>query len=512
MYEDKGRVMKIDSKTVNYENFIHHGEIKLSSNKEFVEFINAGHDFLIDQISSGRPIYGITTGYGEAGSNYAAFEEAEEMQKNLYRFCGVGVGEFLSAEVSRIMMTVRLISLSKGKSGVSYELLKRFELLLNKEIYPLIPSQGSVGASGDLSPLSYIAAVIAGEREVIYNGVERKTIDVYNELGIKPYVFKAKEALAVINGTATMSAIAINAISEFETLLNTTESFVAAIFEVLLCDITALEPFVHESKPFDGQIQTAKNILAKCEGSELTHKAFSRYENFYQESEQNIQDRYSIRCAPQVLGVVRDNLEIAKKWIQTEINGVNDNPLIDHIGKKIYTSGNFYGGYIAHAMDTMRICVGNVADLLDKEFALLVDHKFNKGLGESLKINKKSTHHAFKLIQVTLSSLSADILMNTNAASLYSRSTESFNQDKVSMGTTAARNFAKQIPDLSNMLSIAFIGIAQAVDIRGIDKCSLRLQKTHKEIRKIVTKLEEDRRLDLDIRAVREMVVSGKFA
>ncbi len=504
--------MIVDNNIVSYENFMHNEKIKLSDKKEFIEFINEGHEFLIRQIRDGRPIYGITTGYGEAGSNYAAFEEAEELQKNLYRFCGVGVGEYLSADVSKIMVTIRLISLSKGKSGVSYNLLKRFEILLDNEIYPLIPSQGSVGASGDLAPLSYIAAVIAGEREVIYKGEERNTEDVYKELGIEPYIFKAKEALAVINGTAAMSSIAIHAIKEFEILLESMESFVAAIFEVLLCDTTPLEPFVHESKPFPGQKTTAANIYAKCKDSKLTHKAFSRYENFHLEEEQNIQDRYSIRCAPQVLGVVRDNLDIAKKWIKTEINGVNDNPLIDHIGGHIYTSGNFYGGYIAHAMDTMRISVGNLADLLDKEFALLIDHKFNKGLGESLKINEKSTHHAFKLIQVTLSSLSADVIMNTNAASLYSRPTESLNQDKVSMGTTAARNFQKQMPDLANMLSIGFLGIAQAVDIRGYDECSKHLQGLFNSVREVVSKLEEDRRLDLDIKAVNKILLDGKFA
>jgi len=503
--------MIVDNRIIDYEDFTHNEKIELSKEKEFIDFINSGHKFLLKQISDGRPIYGITTGYGEAGSNYTAFEEAEELQKNLYRFCGVGVGDNLSAEISKIMVTIRMISLSKGKSGVSYDLLKRFEILLTNEIYPIIPSQGSVGASGDLSPLSYIAAVIAGEREVYYKGEERKTIDVYNELGIEPYVFKAKEALAVINGTATMSSIAIKAIQEFELLLESMESFVAAIFEVLLCDITPLEPFVHESKPFLGQKTTAAKILGKCVDSKLTHKAFSRYENFHLEEEQNIQDRYSIRCAPQVLGVVRDNLDISKNWIQTEINGVNDNPLIDPIGEKIYTSGNFYGGYIAHAMDTLRICVGNLADLLDKEFALLIDHKFNKGLGESLKLNENSTHHAFKLIQVTLSSLSADILMNTNAASLYSRPTESLNQDKVSMGTTAARNFSKQLPDLENMLSIAFLGIAQAVDIRGYDKCSEHLKNCYNEIRKHVTKLEVDRRLDLDIKTVCKLLKEGKF-
>lgn len=504
--------MVIDNSVASYEKFTHNEKIKLSTDQKFIDFINAGQEFLLTQIRDGRPIYGITTGYGEAGSNYAAFEEAEELQKNLYRFCGVGVGKYLSVSVVKIMLTIRLISLSKGKSGVSYNLLKRFEILLENEIYPLIPSQGSVGASGDLAPLSYIAAAIAGEREVFYKGEERNTADVYKELGIEPYVFKAKEALGVINGTAAMSAIAIDAIQRFEILLDSMESFVASIFELLLCDTTPLEPFVHECKPFEGQKKSAFNIFAKCKDSKLTHQAFSRYENFHLEKEQNIQDRYSIRCAPQVLGVVRDSLEVAKKWIQTEINGVNDNPLIDHINQRIYTSGNFYGGYIAQAMDSMRICAGNVADLLDKEFALIIDHKFNKGLGESLKINNSSTHHGLKLIQVTLSSLAADVMMNTMAASLHSRPTESLNQDKVSMGTTAALNFEKQLPDLANMLSIAFIGMAQAVDIRGVEKCSAYLQKNYNTVREVVKVMEDDRRSDIDIKAVNEILLGGKLA
>jgi len=504
--------MLINDKIVSYANFLHDSSIKLDDSQEFIDFINAGHDFLIENISAGRPIYGVTTGYGEAGQNYAAFEEAQELQKNLFSFHGCGVGEYLSSDVSRIMVTIRLISLSKGKSGVSYDLLKRFEMLLEKKLYPVIPAQGSVGASGDLTPLSYIAAVIAGEREVYFNDQIRSTKEVYEELNIEPYVFKPKEALGVMNGTATMSAISINAINKFEKILATTESFVASIFELLLCDITPLEPFVHESKPFDGQKTTAANILAKCKNSKLTHEAFGRYDKFHLEAEQNIQDRYSIRCSPQVLGIVHDNLTIAKKWIETEINGVNDNPLIDHIGKKIYTSGNFYGGYVCHAMDTMRICVGNVADLLDKEFGLLVDHKFNKGLGESLKLNKKSTHHGFKAMQITLSSLTADVIMNTVPASLNSRPTESFNQDKVSMGTTAALHFAKQLPDLTNMLSIALIGMAQAVDLRGKEKCSVFLQSNYEKIREEVEALEYDRRMDIDIKVINKMILDGVFA
>jgi len=504
--------MLINNRVISYENFLHDSSVTLDDSKEFIDFINAGHDFLIENISQGRPIYGVTTGYGEAGQNYAAFEEAEELQRNLYSFHGCGVGEYLSEEVSRIMVTIRMISLSKGKSGISYDLLKRFEMLLQKKIYPLIPSQGSVGASGDLTPLSYIAAVIAGDREAYYEGEIRDTAELYKELGIEPYVFKPKEALGIMNGTAAMSAIAINAIKKFETILATTESFVASVFELLLCDVTPLEPFVHESKPFDGQMKTAANILAKCEDSKLTHEAFGRYDQFHLEAEQNIQDRYSIRCAPQVLGVVHDNLVIAKRWIETEINGVNDNPLIDHIGKKIYTSGNFYGGYVCHAMDTMRICVGNVADLLDKEFGLLVDHKFNKGLGESLKLNKKSTHHGFKAMQITLSSLTADVIMNTVPASLHSRPTESFNQDKVSMGTTAALHFAKQLPDLTNMLSIAIMGMAQGVDLRGKSEVSAFLAANYDKVRAEVAPLKFDRRMDIDIKVINKMILEGAFA
>lgn len=504
--------MLINNRVISYKNFLHDDSVKLDDSKEFVDFINAGHDFLIENISQGRPIYGVTTGYGEAGQNYTAYEDAQELQRNLYSFHGCGVGAYLSEEVSRIMLTIRMISLSKGKSGISYDLLKRFEMLLQRKIYPVIPSQGSVGASGDLTPLSYIAAVIAGDRECYYEGQIRDTAELYKELGIEPYVFKPKEALGIMNGTAAMSAIAINAIDKFETILATTESFVASVFELLLCDITPLEPFVHDSKPFDGQRRTAANILAKCIDSKLTHEAFGRYDKFHLEAEQNIQDRYSIRCSPQVLGVVHDNLEIAKRWIETEINGVNDNPLIDHIGRKIYTSGNFYGGYVCHAMDTMRICVGNVADLLDKEFGLLVDHKFNKGLGESLKLNKKSTHHGFKAMQITLSSLTADVIMNTVPASLHSRPTESFNQDKVSMGTTAALHFAAQLPDLTNMLSIAIIGMAQAVDLRGRDNCSEFLQKNYDKVREEVAALEFDRRMDLDIKVINKMLLEGAFA
>lgn len=505
--------MVIDNRCISYEEIIEAKNIKLSNKKEFIEEFILGHDFLMEQIRGGKPVYGVTTGYGSSGKNYLTFDDSKTLQKNLYRFHGCGVGDHLSYESARYAVLIRLISLSKGHSGISCELLQRLQMLLEKDIIPVIPSLGSVGASGDLTPLSYVAAVIAGEREVYFKGKERKTEDVYKDLDIKPYVFKPKEALALMNGTAIMSAIAITSFKRFEILLKSMESFVAGMYEVLLSDDTPLREFVHDdSKPFAGQTQVAKNIREKIKGSKLTHGRDDRYDKFFNDNDLNIQDTYSIRCAPQIIGVVRDNLEISKKWVEQEINSVNDNPLIDGKNKKLYTSGNFYGGYVAHAMDTLKICVANVADLLDKEFALLVDDKFNRGIGENLKIAQENYYHGFKAMQITLSSLSADIIKNTTAASIHSRPTESLNQDKVSMGTTAALDFKKMNKVLEDMLSIAFIGMAQAVDIRGKEKVSPRLLKTFKTIRKEVAPLIEDRRMDIDIKKVKTMLNAGKFA
>ena len=503
--------MIIDERYITLSEIINSDKIEISNDKKFIDHINETHNFLINEIKDGKPIYGITTGYGASGKNYVSYEDSKILQTNLFRFHGCGVGKKLSYKVCKYALIARTISLSKAKSGVSIELLKRLEMLIQKDIIPVIPSQGSVGASGDLTPLSYIAAVVAGEREVYYKGEIKDVMEVYKELNITPYTFKPKEALAIMNGTTIMSAIALAAIEEFETILDSMESFVAGMFEVLLGDDTPVADFVHLSKPFSGQIQSAKNIKRKIEDSKLTHGRDDRYDKFFADNDLNIQDNYSMRCAPQVLGVIRDNLEISKNWVEQEINSVNDNPLIDGVNKKIYTSGNFYGGYVAHAMDTLKICAGNLADLLDKEFALLVDHKFNRGLGENLKLSHEPFYHGFKAMQITLSSLSADVMKNTTAASIFSRPTESLNQDKVSMGTTAANDFSKMIPDLYNMLSVAFIGMAQAVDIRGKDLVSPHLTNIYENIRKDVKPLYEDRRMDFDIEKVYTLIQMKKF-
>jgi len=505
-------LLDINGEHITFEGLRSCDQAVVSDNVPFRKKIEDSHAFLLEEIAKGKPIYGVTTGYGESGKNYSAFEEAKTLQKNLFRFHGCGVGEYLSHEECKRILLIRLTSLSKGYSGVTVALLERMALLYNSDIIPRIPSQGSVGASGDLTPLSYIAAVIAGEREVYYRGEVRAASDVYAELGIEAHELEPKEALAIMNGTATMSGVAVEAMVKFENWMHAYESFIAGLFEVMHADGTPLQPLVHEVKPFSGQIRCAAQIAAKLKGSEIVQAQDERYEKFFEREELCIQDKYSIRCTPQVLGIVWDNLELSKKWVETECNAVNDNPIIDGEGKKIYTSGNFYGGYVAHAMDTLKICAANAADLLDKQFSLVVDHKFNRGIGENLKLSDKAYHHGFKAMQITLSSLSADVMMNIVPASVFSRPTESLNQDKVSMGTTAALNFKRIQPDLDNMLAIAFMGLAQAVDIRSEQGISPHLKKIYQTVRSAVAPLIEDRRMDGEIEAVVAMIRSGALS
>lgn len=501
----------INDQFIPYESVANASEIKLDASALFRDKIAAAEKLLLKEISDGKPIYGVTTGYGDSGKNYLVSEDARILQVNLYRFHGCGVGELLSEKEIFNTLLVRLISISKGYSGVSVELLEAMLKFLELGILPAIPSKGSVGASGDLTPLSYIAAALAGEREVIFRSQIRPSAEVLRECGLQPYTFKPKEALAIMNGTSVMTGILVTQLENFERLLMGLESFSAGLFEAMQADTTALEPFVHQVKPFEGQIKCASNLREKLKGATQVHDRLSRYKSFFDAENHNIQDRYSIRCIPQILGVSWDNLALGKKWVETEINSVSDNPLINCEEQIIYTGCNFYGGYMAHAADTLKICLANMADLLDKQFAILVDEKFNRGLGENLKLSKAHYHHGFKAMQITLSSLSADVMMRMLPSSAFSRSTESMNQDKVSMGTTGALGLKGGIDEFASMLAIAMLGIAQAMDIRGVEKFSPFAQALYTKVRAISAPLVEDRRLDGDISTLKDMLLRGEF-
>ncbi len=402
-------------------------------------------------------IYGVTTGYGDSVTRPVPAELVAELPLHLSRFHGCGMGRFLTPVETRAVMTVRLAALLRGWSGVSTDLVTLLNEMIKRDILPLIPAEGSVGASGDLTPLSYIAGALVGEREVMFGGRKMPAAAAFAECGLKPITLRPKEALAVMNGTAVMTGLAAIAYVRAEGLARLSTRLTAMASMALLGNPKHFDPRLSKAKPHAGQGRVAARIASDLSLFEKLH-APSR-----------LQDRYSIRCAPHVLGVLEDMLAPFKAIIETEINSANDNPLFDPETGDVLHGGHFYGGHIAFAMDSLKNLIANVADLMDRQFALLVDTRFNNGLPSNLSGasgERAPINHGLKAVQIGVSAWTAEALKNTMPASVFSRSTECHNQDKVSMGTIAARDCLRVLELTEQVAAAHVIACAQGMKLR----------------------------------------------
>jgi histidine ammonia-lyase len=430
-------------------------KIKLSSDESFKTYIQKGADFLEGHFDKEGAIYGVTTGYGDNCDRAVPLALVKDLPLNLSRFHGCGLGDYLTSSQTRMVLAIRLSTLCRGYSGVSFNLLKRLELLLDHDILPVIPSEGSVGASGDLTRLSYVAAVIMGERNVWYKGVKRPTAEVYAELGISSYKMRPKEPLAIMNGTSVMTALAVEAFKRAEYLSRLTMRLTALTSLAIKGNPHHFNEDLFAAKPHPGQMHAAAMIRADLRNAPSTFP------------EGRLQDRYSTRCAPHIIGVIEDMLPVFRDMMEIEMNSANDNPLI--YNEQILHGGHFYGGHIAFAMDSLKNLVANLADLLDRQMALLVDPKFNNGLPANLcgvKGDRLSINHGLKALQIGASAWTAEALKNTMPASVFSRSTESHNQDKVSMGTIAARDALRILQLTEQVAAAQVISTLQALRLR----------------------------------------------
>lgn len=480
----------------------------LDPSPSFFNFIQKGADYLKNQLHQKGFIYGVTTGYGDDVTRAVPLEHVYDLPKHLMRFHGCGLGNFLTPSQTRAVLAVRIASLCKGFSGVSFDLLKNMENLLKFDILPLIPSEGSVGASGDLTPLSYIAAVLEGERKVWHNGKIEDTLTVFEKYGIKPYSLLPKEALAIMNGTAVMTALSVQAYKEAEYI-----STLAARLTALTCIALEGNPIhfdavLFKAKPHKGQGDIAKRIKDDLKNVPLD---FPRH---------RLQDRYSTRCAPHVIGVLSDMLPTFKTIIETEINSACDNPLIDMTTDtpRILSGGHFYGGHIAFVCDSLKNLIANIADLCDRQLATLVDPKMNHGLPSNLsgiEDDRIVLNHGLKAVQIAASSFTAEALKGTLPASIFSRSTESHNQDKVSMGTIAARDALRVIELTHQVLAAHMIATLQAIRIRMKQK---RLNEKHltpnvlsyiASIEKIIPYITQDQPLDMCLRTLVDKIAQN---
>ena len=385
-------------------------QVKLSDDAEFTAKIDSGVAFLDQLLAEDGVIYGVTTGYGDSVTVDIPLSLANELPLHLTRFHGCGMGDNFSEREGRAILATRLCSLAQGYSGVSWDMLNQFVTFMNRNIVPVIPQEGSVGASGDLTPLSYVAATMLGERDVYFENETRPAKEVLESQGIKPLTLRPKEGLAVMNGTAVMTALACLAYKRAEYLAKLSTRITTLTSLALKGNSHHFDDILFSVKPHQGQANIATWIR-----EDLNHHEHPR-------NSKRLQDRYSVRCAPHVIGVLQDSLPWLRQFIENELNSANDNPIIDGQGEHVLHGGHFYGGHIAMAMDSLKNCVANLADLIDRQLASLVDTKFNNGLPANLSAaceDRYYINHGFKAVQIGASSWAAEALKNTMPASVF---------------------------------------------------------------------------------------------
>ena len=500
-------------------------EINLPEDKEFWDTLAASRKFLEDYIATGVPTYGVTTDFGDSCHNQISVEKAGELQRDICTYHGIGLGPKFDRETGRAVVLARLNGNVKGgHSAIRPELAKMMVTMLNKDIIPVIPQLGSVGASGDLTPLSYLAAAIMGERDVYYKGKIVPAMEAFNAEGIKPLPIEAKEGLALMNGTSVMTAVASIAWKKAERLAKISDFLTAVTSEITKGKDTPFVAKVSEIKNHKGQCESAAYVYDIIKDS----KRVFRYEDFLKTqiekldgkgfiAQQNkIQDRYSIRCAPQINGVYRDTLRFARDLITEELNSANDNPLVDIEAGRLYNTGNFYGGHICAACDYMRTALANISDLSDKQAEVIIDGKFN-GLTENLIPYTPADHPraglrlGFKAAQITISAIRGEVMSYCFPISLTSQPTEALNQDKVSMGTISARKFNEQIELVYLQFATHLLAAMQAVDLAGKDDFAPFTKKVHSEVRRMSAFVEDDRALDKEATAVAQWLKSTEL-
>jgi histidine ammonia-lyase len=469
---------------------------ELGQSEAFRRRIAAGAQFLDRLLVEDGVIYGVTTGYGDSCTVQIPPDLIPELPHHLYTYHGIGAGRILSPEETRAVLVARLNSLCQGFSGVSWELLVQLEQLLVHDILPMIPAEGSVGASGDLTPLSYVAAVLCGERDVWHQGTKKTAADALAEIGRKPLKLRPKEALALMNGTSVMTGLACLAWMRAEKLERLSTRLTA-------CNVWASDGNAHhfDETLFQCKPHAGPQLAAKRLREDLMSDKPAR-------NEQRLQDRYSMRCAPHVIGVLGDALPYLRQLIENELNSANDNPIIDPEGERVLHGGHFYGGHIALAMDTMKNVVANLADLMDRQLALLVDQRYNHGLPSNLSGAtgpRAAINHGLKALQISVSAWTAEALKQTMPASVFSRSTECHNQDKVSMGTIAARDALRVLELTEQVVAGMLIAARQALELRlQISKLPLPapLGEFLKELSASIPLVVEDRALDKELQAL----------
>jgi len=487
------------------------------------EAVDRAREVVDTLVASNQVSYAITTGVGKLSDVRIAGDQIRELQVNLLRSHAVGVGDPLPTAETRAMMLLRANSLAKGYSGVRAIVIDTLCEILNRKITPYVPSQGSVGASGDLAPLAHLALVLIGEGECLdEKGCRISGAEALKRAQIKPLVLEAKEAVSLINGTQAMLAVGTLALITAERLVDSADVLGALTLDALRGTDVAFDERIHRARPHAGQIKTAANLRRMLEGSQIreSHRECGR-----------VQDAYSLRCIPQVHGAVRDTLAHCREVFETEANSAVDNPLVftsdNHGGAdvrartaerssatdhdEILSGGNFHGEPLAFALDFLAIAMTALAGISERRIERLVNPALNEGLPPFLAPGA-GLNSGFMMPQVTAAALVSENKVLAHPASVDSITTSGNKEDYVSMGMTAALKLRRVVENTRSVLAIEAIAAAQALDLVAPMKTSALGQKAQTAIRAVCPKMEKDRAMYTDFAKVGEMINEGKLS
>jgi len=460
-------------------------------------------------VKNNKIIYGVTTGFGALGNVAIPPKDIMQLQVNLIRSHSSGVGKPLCRDVTRAVMLLRANTLAKGYSGVRLETLETLVQMINKGVHPVIPEKGSVGASGDLAPLSHMVLVMIGEGEAEYQGMVMRGKEIMEKVDISLLTLDVKEGVALNNGTQIMTAVAALAVHDAENLVQTAEVAAALSLEALCGIVDAFDEKIHSIRPHKGQIETAKNIRRLVSGSKLVKPSSETVRE-----DKYPQDPYSLRCIPQVLGTVRDVISHVKSVVEVEINSATDNPIVFAEEHVCLSGGNFHGQPISAAMDYLAIALTTIGNFSERRTARLIDEKLNRGLPAFLISEKarRGLQSGFMTLQYTAAALASENKSLAHPASVDSIPTSANFEDFVSMGPIAARKTAEILRNTEYIVAIELLSAAQGVEFRGATKLGKGTGAAYNLIRKKVPALKEDRAVYNDIETAKTLVRNEEFS
>jgi histidine ammonia-lyase len=464
---------------------------------------------VVDEIvSSNKLAYAVTTGVGKLSDVRIVGEQIRELQVNLLRSHAVGVGNPLPVAETRAMMLLRANSLAKGYSGARAIVIDTLCEMLNRGVTPYVPSQGSVGASGDLAPLAHLALALIGEGECVdATGARIPSGDALKRAQIKALILEAKESISLINGTQGMLAVGTLALLDAETLVDTADVLGGLSCDALKGTDTAFDERIHSARPHRGQMRTAANLRKMLEGSQIreSHRQCGR-----------VQDAYSVRCIPQVHGAVRDTLAHCRQVFEIEANSAVDNPLVfitdvENSQGDVISGGNFHGEPLAFALDFLAVALSALAGISERRIERLVNPALSEGLPPFLA-HGAGLNSGFMMPQVTAAALVSENKVLAHPASVDSITTSGNKEDYVSMGMTAANKLKRIVHNTRNVLAIEAMAVAQAIDFLAPLKTSKSGQAAHAAIRSVCPTMEKDRVMYKDFERLAELIASGKVA